>query len=198
MKSMRQSTLETLGLGNVLEVFKSGRMPIAAEDAVRDVFGEPGKRGSLVISGANGIVGAGKTMQLGSRLQPFGVPTVALDFANAPDGIGRQYPGLKRAFGASQADVIMANTIRLNYDGKTLPSQLADLRPSFLLEAIPEILEVKKNHYKIFREAWPDIEIRSVTSGFPSSELGVGVAHPAFPHEINKIWETVEPAPHRI
>ena len=45
----------------------------------------------------------------------------------------------------------------------------------------------------MFREAFPGIEIRSVTSGFPSSELGVGVAHPAFPHEINKVWEVVEP-----
>ena len=31
------------------------------------------KRGSMVISGANGIVGAGKTMQFASRLQPFGI-----------------------------------------------------------------------------------------------------------------------------
>ena len=34
-----------------------------------------------------------------------------------------------------------------------------------------------------------------MTSGFPSSQLGVGVAHPAFPHEINKVWEIVEPEP---
>ena len=61
-----------------------------------------------------------------------------------------------------------------------------------LLEAIPEILEVKKAHYQVFREAFPGIEIRSVTSDFPSSELGVGVAHPAFPHETNKLWEIVE------
>ena len=37
-----------------------------------------------------------------------------------------------------------------------------------------------------------------MTSGFPSAELGVGVAHPAFPHEINKIWEVVEPEPSAI
>ncbi|NIN73073.1 MAG: hypothetical protein GTO46_14325, partial [Gemmatimonadetes bacterium] len=66
------------------------------------------------------------------------------------------------------------------------------------LEAIPEILELKKAHYRIFREAFPEIEIRSVTSGFPSSELGVGIAHPAFPHEINKVWEVVEPEPSEI
>ena len=46
--------------------------------------------------------------------------------------------------------------------------------------------------------AYPGIEIRSVTSGFPSKELGVGVAHPAFPHEINKVFEIVESAPSPI
>ncbi|MFK5854705.1 MAG: hypothetical protein QM503_01155, partial [Bacteroidota bacterium] len=80
----------------------------------------------------------------------------------------------------------------LNYDGKSLPKELKDLKPKFLLEAIPEILEVKKAHYKLFRASFPEVEIRSVTSGFPSSELGVGIAHPAFPHEINKVWEVVE------
>jgi len=198
MKSMRQPTLATMGLGNVLGIFQNGRMPVDGEGAVTDVFGPPGDRGSLVISGANGIVGAGKTMQLGSRLHPFGIRTVGLDFASAPDGIGRQYPGLVRAFGPAQADEIMASMTRLNYDGKTLPSQLAEFKPAFLLEAIPEILDIKKNHYKVFRDTFPGIEIRSVTSGFPSSELGVGIAHPAFPHEINKIWETVEEEPYKI
>jgi enoyl-CoA hydratase/carnithine racemase len=148
--------------------------------------------GSLVISGANGIVGAGKTMQLGSRLQPFGVPIVALDFASAPDGIGRQYQGLVRSFGAKRANQIMENVTRVTYDGTRLPSQLKELSPRFLLEAIPEKLEVKKAHYELFRSEFPEIEIKSVTSGFPSSQLGVGIAHPAFPHEINKVWEIVE------
>ncbi|MCP4567622.1 MAG: hypothetical protein GY841_08590, partial [FCB group bacterium] len=80
----------------------------------------------------------------------------------------------------------------MNYDGKSLPSELKRLQPRFLLEAIPEILEIKKAHYQVFRDSFPDIAISSVTSGFPSSELGVGIAHPAFPHNINKIWEIVE------
>jgi 3-hydroxyacyl-CoA dehydrogenase len=137
-------------------------------------------------------------MQLGSRLEPFGVGMVALDFPNAPDGIGKQYPGLVQAFGPDGANRIMGNITRLNYDGRTLPGELQQLKPRFLLEAIPEILEVKKAHYKIFRDAFPDIEIRSVTSGFPSSELGVGIAHPAFPHEINKVWEVVEAEPSAV
>jgi enoyl-CoA hydratase/carnithine racemase len=67
-----------------------------------------------------------------------------------------------------------------------------------LLEAIPEVLDIKKAHYAMFRAAYPEIAIRSVTSGFPSRELGVGIAHPAFPHEINKVYETVEEQPSAI
>ncbi len=198
MKTMRQPTLETLGLGTVLGIFKQGRLPVSAEEAVQRVFGSKSDRGSLVISGANGIVGAGKAMQLGSRLQPFGVRVVGLDFPSAPDGIGGQYPGLERAFGRDGAAAIMSNIIRLNYDGKNLPSELANLKPRFLLEAIPEILNVKRAHYEVFRNTFPGIEIRSVTSGFPASELGVGVAHPAFPHQINKMYETVEESPSAV
>jgi enoyl-CoA hydratase/carnithine racemase len=92
----------------------------------------------------------------------------------------------------------MGNVVRLTYDGVHLPAELTHFRPRFLLEAIPEILDVKREHYGIFRQSYPDIQIRSVTSGFPSSELGVGVLHPAFPHEINKMWEVVEPEPSPI
>lgn len=196
--TLRETTLETLGLGTVIDTIRRGQLPKATGDLVDQVFGNSGKRGSLVISGANGIVGAGKTMQLGSRLQPFDVKIVALDFPDAPDGIGQQYPGLAAAFGREGAGRIMRNIIRMNYDGTHLPAELKDLKPRFLLEAIPEILEVKRAHYEVFRNTFPEIEIRSVTSGFPSSELGVGIAHPAFPHEINKVWEVVEPQPSAI
>jgi enoyl-CoA hydratase/carnithine racemase len=193
--AMRQPTLQTLGLGGAVDLLRNGRLPADAGALVERVFGPSGRRGSLVISGANGIVGAGKTMQLGSRLQPFGVRIAALDFPNAPDGIGAQYPGLVQAFGAEGAARIMADVVRLSYDGTHLPSELASLEPRFLLEAIPEILEVKRAHYAVFRQAFPDVAIRSVTSGFPSSALGVGIAHPAFPHQVNKVWEIVEPEP---
>jgi enoyl-CoA hydratase/carnithine racemase len=196
--SMRQSTLDTMGLGSVLEVFKNGRLPVDTAALVERVFGPAKGRGSLVISGANGIVGAGKAMQFGSRLEPFGVRIVALDFPGAPDGIGRQYQGLLRAFGQKGAAAVMDNIIRLTYDGSRLPETVKEYRPRFLLEAIPEILELKKAHYEIFRAAFPDIQIRSVTSGFPNSQLGVGIAHPAFPHEINKVWEIVESEPSDI
>lgn len=195
MTTMRQTTLDTLGLGTVLNIFKNGALPAETHDLVDRVFGKDSDRGALVISGASGIVGAGKTMQLGSRLASFGVPVVALDVAGAPDGISRHYAGLKRAFGHEKADAIMQNIARLSYDGKQLPSKLKDYSPRLLIEAIPEILELKKAHYAIFRAEFPNIDIRSVTSGFPSSQLGVGVAHPAFPHEINKVWEIVEPEP---
>jgi len=196
--SLRQPTLETLGLGSVLGIFRAGRLPAEPGDLVDRVFGRAGDRGALVVSGAGGIVGAGKTMQLGARLHPFGVPIAALDVAGAPDGLGRHYPGLVRAFGKERADAIMGGIVRLSYDGHHLPHELARLRPRFLLEAIPEVLELKRAHYRIFREAYPRLEIRSVTSGFPASELGVGIAHPAFPHEINKVFEVVEPAPSAV
>ncbi len=190
--SLRQSTLQTLGLGSVLDLFRNGRLPVAAGDLVDQVFGGAADRGSLVISGANGIVGAGKLMQLTSRLEPFGVRSIALSRPRTADGIGPHYPRLVEAVGKLRADRIMGNIVRMTYDGNSLPADLKKWRPCFLLEAIPEILDVKKAHYQVFREAFPGIEIRSVTSGFPSSELGVGVAHPAFPHETNKIWEIVE------
>jgi enoyl-CoA hydratase len=198
IKSMRQSTLQTLGLGSVLEIFQNGKLPVDTADIVEKVFGKSNDRGSLIISGANGIVGAGKAMQLGSRLEPFGVPVIGLDFPGVPDAISQKYQGLIGAFGKKGADKIMSNFIRLSYDGGNLPAKLKEFKPRFLLEAIPEILEIKKNHYELFRKNFPGIEIRSVTSGFPSSELGVGIAHPAFPHEINKIWEIVEPKPSDI
>jgi len=195
--AMRPSTIESLGLGSVYDLIRKGQ-PVSAEDLVDRVFGKAPGRGSFVVSGANGIVGAGKIMQLGSRLEPFDVPFVALDFPGVPDGIGGKYPGLVSAFGADRAAAIMGNVVRLSYDGEHLPSQLDALDPRFLLEAVPENLEIKRAHYEVFKAAFPEIEIRSVTSGFPQSALGVGVAHPAFPHEINKIFEIVEPEPSDI
>jgi len=192
-KAIRQPTLDTLALGTVADIFRNGRLPADASELVDRVFGPPAERGSLVISGANGIVGAGKMMQLTSRLEPFGVNSIGLARSRTPDGIGPHYPRLVEAVGQQRADRIMSRIVRMTYDGRALPPELARWRPRFLLESIPEILEVKRAHYKIFREAFPDIEIRSVTSGFPSAELGVGVLHPAFPHEVNKVWEVVEP-----
>jgi len=192
---LRQPTLATMGLGGVLDIFRRGRLPVETGALVDQVFGPAGERGALVISGASGIVGAGKAMQLGARLQPYDIRIAALDFPGAPDGIARQYGGLVGAFGPKGAAAIMQNIVRLSYDGTSLPSELKRMNPRFLLEAIPEILDVKRAHYELFRREFPGIEIRSVTSGFPSKELGVGIAHPAFPHEINKVWEIVEETP---
>jgi enoyl-CoA hydratase/carnithine racemase/3-hydroxyacyl-CoA dehydrogenase len=198
IQTMRPSTLATLGLGTPLEAFQRGRLPVDTATLVDQVFGPAHDRGCLVISGANGIVGAGKVMQFASRLQPYGVTVVGLDMPNAPDGIGQKYAGLVASFGPEAAARIMGSLVLLKYDGKTLPPALASFKPRFLLEAIPEILDVKRAHYETFRAAFPGIEIRSVTSGFPSRELGVGVAHPAFPHEINKVFEIVEEEPSAI
>ncbi|MBS1261687.1 MAG: putative enoyl-CoA hydratase echA8 [Calditrichaeota bacterium] len=198
MKTMRQSTLTTLGIGPVLGFFRNGGPPESTESLVDAVFGPEGDRGALVISGGNGIVGSGKAMQLGSRLLEYGVPVVTLDLPDAPDGIGGQYGGLKASFGRETANEIMANIVRLNYGGKELPPALAKFNPRFVLEAVPEILPIKRAHYELMRGAFPDAEIRSVTSGFPGSELGVGILHPSFPHPINKVWEVVEDEPSAI
>ena len=68
MKTMRKSTLETLGLGTPLGIFKTGRLPVDTSELVDRIFGHAGNRGSLVISGGNGIVGAGKAMQIDNAI----------------------------------------------------------------------------------------------------------------------------------
>src|SRR3989304_1743214 len=130
---MRQSTLETLGMGTVLDIFKNGKMPVTTEDMVTKVCGPKGKRGAMIISGANGIVGAGKVMQFASRLLPYNIPIIALDLPGSPDGIGKQYKGLLKAFGKDGANAIMKNIIHLNYDGNSLPEILKLYNPKFLL-----------------------------------------------------------------
>jgi enoyl-CoA hydratase/carnithine racemase/3-hydroxyacyl-CoA dehydrogenase len=197
-KLMRQSSLDTLSLGNVIDIFENGKLPVDAESLIDKIFGDSNNRGALVISGSKGIVGAGKMMQLGVRLMEFGVPLVGLDMGGASDGLSFQYLGLVDSFGKKRADEIMSNIVQFHYDGKSLPKHLKTFNPKFLLEAIPEILEVKKTHYQLFNESFPGIQIKSVTSGFPMKQLGVGIAHPAFPHQINKIWEMVEDEPSDI
>jgi len=193
--TLRQPTTETLGLPSVLGFFRTGHLPVDAASLVHRIFGHEPERGCLVVSGANGIVGAGKCMQLGARLHPFGVRIAALDLPGVPDGLGAKFPGLVAAFGRERAAAIMENIVRFTYDGRSLPDGLGGLRPRALLEAIPEVLSIKRAHYRLFRESYPDIIIHSVTSGFPSAELGEDIAHPAFPHEINKVWEMVEKEP---
>lgn len=190
--TLRQPTLETLGLGSVLDMFRRGSLPVTAKAAVRRVFGT---EGSMLITGAQGIVGAGKMMQLGSRLLDFGIPMVGLDMPGTQNGIQQQYPGLVRTFGRERADMVMDNITLFNYNGKSLPCQLGRFNPRVVLEAIPEVLDLKREHYAMLRDSFPEIDIRSVTSGFPSSQLGVGVCHPAFPHQSNKVWEVVESEP---
>jgi enoyl-CoA hydratase/carnithine racemase len=190
--ALRQDTLETIGLGNVLDIFKNGGLPADPKNLVESIFGEDG---SLAVSGAEGTVGAGKIAQLGSRLKPYDVPIVALDMGYGRGSLRDQYMGLVGSFGPKTSDEIFTSVARLFYDGTKLPKPLLKLNPKILIEAIPEILKVKRDHYALFREAFPDIQIFSVTSGFPSSETGVSTSHPSFPHNINKMWEMVEDEP---
>ena len=123
-ETMRQPTLATLGLGNTIDIFRNGRLPADPGALVDAVFGPADDRGSLVISGANGIVGAGKMMQLTSRLEPFGVRSISLSRPRTADGIGPQYPGLVAAVGKERADKIMGNIVRMTYAGTSLPADL--------------------------------------------------------------------------
>ena len=152
---MRESTLQTLGLGNVIGIFQNGRTPADTAGLVDQVFGDPGNRGSLVISGANGIVGAGKAMQLGSRLEPFGVRVVGLDFPSAPDGIGGQYPGLVQAFGREGADRIMGNITRMSYDGTNLPA-VAFNRPAVFIVSFEHVAAHEYANHFTFRALGAD------------------------------------------
>jgi enoyl-CoA hydratase/carnithine racemase/3-hydroxyacyl-CoA dehydrogenase len=190
--ALRRDTLETIGLGNVLDIFRKGCLPAAPDDLAEKVFGP---EGALVVSGAEGTVGAGKIAQLGARMRRYGVPIVALDMGYGRNSLQEQYRGLVGSFGRQEADEIFSNVTRVFYDGKNLPPSLLSMHPRVLIEAIPEILKVKKEHYALFRKAFPEIQIFSVTSGFPSSETGVGTGHPSFPHHINKVWEMVEQEP---
>ncbi len=190
--ALRKDTLETIGVGNVMDIFKKGRTPVGAKDLSEKIFGDDG---SLAVSGAEGTVGAGKIAQLGSRLRPYGVPIAALDMGYGRSSLEQQYMGLVASFGKKDADEIFSNVVRFFYNGTELPGALAKMNPRVLIEAIPEILEVKKSHYALFRKSFPDVQIFSVTSGFPSSEIGVSIGHPSFPHNINKVWEMVEEEP---
>ena len=126
--ALRQDTLETIGLGNVLEIFKRGKLPVNAKDQVEKVFGSDG---ALAVSGAEGTVGAGKIAQLGSRLRPYGVPIAALDMGYGRGSLREQYDGLVGSFSKAGADEIFSNVIRFFYDGKTLPKSLTKMNPRF-------------------------------------------------------------------
>ena len=77
-----------------------GVEPLITGQRILDTFFPLLKGGKGAVPGP---FGAGKTVQLGSRLEPYGVPIVALDFPGAADGIGRHAPGLEATFGAERA-----------------------------------------------------------------------------------------------
>ncbi len=173
--AMRPSTLETLGLGSVLDLIRKGRLPVSAGELVDRVFGAAPHRGCIcrVRRQRHCRCGQDHAARVAARARS-GCLSWRSIFPGCRTASVPSTPGLVRAFGADRAAAIMGNVIRLAYDGSHLPSQLDALSPRFLLEAVPEDLEIKRAHYEVFRAAFPEIEIRSVTSGFPQSELGVG------------------------
>jgi hypothetical protein len=49
--AMRAPTLQTMGLGSVIDIFRQGRLPVDTAELVDTVFGKGQDRGCLVISG---------------------------------------------------------------------------------------------------------------------------------------------------
>ena len=128
---MRQSTLQTLGLGSVSDIFRNGTAARRAPAIwSTEVFGGPGERGSLVISGANGIVGAGQDDAARSRLEPFGVSRSASTSRTCRrDRPAVPGPGRGRRPRAGRPD--HGNIVRMTYDGTSLPADLGDVAPPF-------------------------------------------------------------------
>jgi hypothetical protein len=62
--SMRQPTLETLGLGSVLDIFKNGRMPATADSLVEEVFG-PEKEPTMATLTPRQLEAAGQSRLVG-------------------------------------------------------------------------------------------------------------------------------------
>jgi hypothetical protein len=139
-KSMRKSTLETLGLGSVLDIFQRGQLPVDTDTLIDKIFGDKNNRGAIVISGAKGIVGAGKMMQLGVRLMDFGIPLVGLDMGGASDGLSFQYQGLVSSFGKTLADKIMSNVVISITMEKAYQSTFQHSNQSFYLKLSLKIL----------------------------------------------------------
>lgn len=150
---------------------------------------------ALVVAGSCGNVGFGKLGQFARLMVDRGVPVVALDLADAVEGVKDK---LGEAFGdrfpAAKVKAILDN-IRVVKGGiGDLPDGLG---VGFVFEAIPERLELKHAFYREVRARDPEAFIYSATSGFPSTALfeglegaaRCGVMHPFFPHLTNKLWE---------
>ena len=49
VKSLRRPTLDTMGLGGVLDILKNGALPVDTGALVDRIFGPEGSRGCVVI-----------------------------------------------------------------------------------------------------------------------------------------------------
>lgn len=167
-----------------------------ADPSVRALFQpDDGAIRALVVAGACGNVGLGKLGQLARLHVRHGIPVVALDVS---PGVAEVKDRLRAAFG----DRFAPAEVQAVLDGITivqggvgdLPTEL---RVGFVLEAIPERLELKHAFYRQVHCRDPEAFIASATSGFPSQQLfehqpgkaRCAVLHPFFPHLTNKLWE---------
>ena len=157
-QTMREPTLRTLGLGTVLDMFKKGRLPADPGGLVEEVFGSNGRRGSLVISGANGIVGAGKAMQLGSRLHPFGVPVVALAGKTHAARVGVSILnglGLSELV-AQRREGYVQRAVALARDWRRLDALRKGLRPHMQASPLMDGPGLARRLEHAYRDMWHD------------------------------------------
>ena len=139
-------------------------------------------------------------MQLGSRLaavrRAASSPSTSPARPTASAGSTRAWCA---AFGRDGADADHGATSSGSpTTARTCRPSWRRFSPRFLLEAIPEILDDQEGALRDVPRGVPRHRDPLGHLGLPAArELGVGIAHPAFPHEINKIWEIVEPTSRR-
>ena len=69
----------------------------------------------------------------------------------------------------------MGNIVRMTYDGNTLPEDLKSWRPRFLLEAIPEILEIKNTTVNGMQAMIVTSVIEATTTIFQEAQGGLDI-----------------------
>ena len=172
-----------IGLGGVLDIFRHGRLPVE-----RRRTGGPGLRAG------------GRARRRSSSPAPTGssAPARRCSSARACSRYGVRIVGA-RLPGRSRRDrpAVPGSGARLrprrgdrdhgrtscgcHYDGNALPAELQAIQAAVPARGDPRDPRGEARPLRGLPRAFPGIEIRSVTSGFPSRELGVRHRPPRLP-----------------
>ncbi|MDP3998319.1 MAG: enoyl-CoA hydratase-related protein [bacterium] len=185
---------------SIFNRFFNPEASLDTESAIANIFGPRDKRKSLLVAGATGIVGFGKTLQFASRLFRHGVKVVAIDLPGMRFDAGAAEKLLSAKFTGVEVKEIMSNIVFLHTgsDGK-ITEEIGRENAAVVFEAIPEKKELKQKFFEDARSHWQRAILLSATSGFEAKVLFDGIegrelctiAHPAFPHLTNKWFEVV-------